>query len=145
MLRPLQKTDVPVLVTIEHTVQVSPWTEATFNTCFQSGYTGWVIELDQQIIGFIIVSMTSVECHILNLCVTKPQQRRGFGKQLLHYVLMEAKQRNIGISYLEVRRSNRPAISLYQQLGFKLVGERKNYYPGEPQHEDALVYARSLV
>ena len=30
--------------------------------------------------------------------------------------------------FLEVRRSNAPAIALYEKLGFTSVGIRKNYY-----------------
>ena len=30
--------------------------------------------------------------------------------------------------YLEVRKSNENAISLYQKNGFKICGERKNFY-----------------
>ena len=29
---------------------------------------------------------------------------------------------------LEVRKSNKAAISLYEGLGFKMAGERKNFY-----------------
>ncbi len=144
MLRPLQKSDLPAVMAIENAVHIAPWTEDAFKTCFQSGYTGWVMEAEQQILGFIIVSMTEVECHILNLCVMQSHQRQGLGRQLLQYALTEAKQRKIGIAYLEVRRSNAGAIALYQTLGFRLVGERKRYYPGVPENEDALVFARSL-
>ena len=42
--------------------------------------------------------------------------------------------------WLEVRASNTRAQQLYQQVGFKRVGERKNYYPLKPgQREDAVV------
>ena len=38
---------------------------------------------------------------------------------------------------LEVRAGNAPAIALYEKLGFREVGRRKNYYRAE--HEDALL------
>ena len=38
---------------------------------------------------------------------------------------------------LEVRAGTAPAIALYEKLGFREVGRRKNYYRAE--HEDALL------
>ena len=38
---------------------------------------------------------------------------------------------------LEVRKSNGPAIHLYEQAGFRVEGERKNFY--ESPREDAFI------
>ena len=38
---------------------------------------------------------------------------------------------------LEVREGNAPAIALYEKLGFREVGRRKNYYP--ERKEDAVL------
>jgi ribosomal-protein-alanine N-acetyltransferase len=43
---------------------------------------------------------------------------------------------------LEVRRSNLPAIRLYERLGFEPAGVRKGYY--QDTGEDALVYTRQV-
>lgn len=145
MLRTLYKSDLDQVLVIENAVHVVPWTVDTFKTCFASGYFGWVAELDKKIIGFIIVSLTPDECHVLNLCVARDMQRLGWGRKLLQHALDHAKSNHIGIAYLEVRRSNTRAISLYQEMQFYQVGERKNYYPTIAGTEDALVYAKSLV
>lgn len=145
MLRTLFKSDIERLLVIENAVHVAPWTEDTFKVCFQAGYLGWAIELDKKIIGFIITSMNTEECHILNLCVANEYQRQGHGEKLLEHTLQYAKQQGIGVVYLEVRRSNSRAISLYKKFHFHLVGERKDYYPTVVGKEDALVFGRSLV
>ena len=44
-------------------------------------------------------------------------------------------------SLLEVRVSNAPARSLYERLGFQVIGTRKEYY--DDPVEDALVMRRS--
>lgn len=144
MLRALFRSDLQNVLSIEKSVHVLPWTEETFNTCFQSGYLGWVAELDKKIIGFVIISLTKTECHILNLCVSHAYQHQGFGRKLLKFALTYAKEKGMGIAYLEVRRSNSRAISLYQKMQFHLVGERKGYYPMLSGNEDALVFAKSL-
>lgn len=144
MLRNLTKSDINQILAIEESVHISPWTEETFNTCFESGYIGWVIEIHSKIIGFIIVSMRMAECHILNICIAFPYQHKGYGRKLLEYALENAQKNGITMAYLEVRRSNAKAINLYKKLQFDLVGERKNYYPAYEGSEDALIFAKDL-
>lgn len=144
MLRALYAADLPELLAIENSVHVSPWSADTFKTCFQAGYVGWVIEHEKKVIAFIIISLRPDECHILNLCVTREQQRRGHGKCLLIHALSHAKEHGVGIAYLEVRRSNTRAIDLYRKNQFHFIGERKEYYPTVNGKEDALVFAMSL-
>jgi ribosomal-protein-alanine N-acetyltransferase len=144
MLRTLFKSDIDQLLTIENAVHVIPWTEETFKTCFLSGYQGWVIEVEKVIIGFVFISLRTDECHILNLCVAQPFQKQGYGRKLLAHALQYAKRQGMGIAYLEVRRSNLRAITLYQQMNFYLIGERKDYYPIPSGREDALIFAKSL-
>ncbi|OGT41988.1 MAG: ribosomal-protein-alanine N-acetyltransferase [Gammaproteobacteria bacterium RIFCSPHIGHO2_12_FULL_37_34] len=144
MIREFVKSDLIPMMAIEHVAHAVPWTEETFKMCLQSHYIGWVLELDKKIIGFVIVTMEDIECHILNLCVIPHHQHQGWGRKLLEHVVMEAKQCGVGIVYLEVRRTNSRAISLYQKLDFHLVGERKGYYPVVSGQEDALIYAKSL-
>jgi ribosomal-protein-alanine N-acetyltransferase len=145
MLRAMSQADVSRLLVIEQEVQAMPWSEDTFKTCFQSGYLGWVIELAGKLVAFIIVSLRHEECHVLNLCVARAEQRRGLGRQLLGQALKYAKEHGAAMVYLEVRRSNSRAIALYRKEKFHLIGMRKDYYPGVSGPEDALVLARSLV
>lgn len=144
MLRTLYKSDLPQLLAIEKSVHIAPWTEETFKICFQPGYLGWVVDSNRKILGFIIISLHREECHVLNICVMHDCQNQGWGRKLLDKALLQARQQGIGIAYLEVRRSNSRAISLYRKMGFHLVGERKSYYPTPNGYEDALIFARSL-
>ena len=45
---------------------------------------------------------------------------------------------------LEVRRSNRAGIELYQSEGFHELGVRKDYYPASKGREDAIIFAKYL-
>ena len=45
--------------------------------------------------------------------------------------------------HLEVRKSNQPAIGLYEKLGFTRDGLRKNYY--ENPIEDAVLMSKRLT
>ncbi len=53
-----------------------------------------------------------------------------------------AKIKNIKTAWLEVRTSNKEALSLYHSLGFKQVMTRKRYY--SDTGEDAFILIRSL-
>ena len=144
MLRAIHRSDISQLLTIENAVHVVPWTEETFKACFDAGYLGWMIEVEQKMLGFIIISQTADECHVLNICVARAHQHKGLGRKLLNYALDYARKNHVMIAYLEVRRSNTRAISLYEKMKFHQVGERKGYYPTVSGNEDALIFAMTL-
>jgi ribosomal-protein-alanine N-acetyltransferase len=143
-LREMQVCDLNQLLAIEQASQLSPWTEATFARCQESHVPSWVLEQANQVIGFVFISVKVGECHILNLCISPAFQRQQLGKKLMVHALKWAKTHGAEMAYLEVRRSNVPAIKLYTAMNFKQIGERKNYYPVALGFEDALVFARDL-
>ena len=57
-------------------------------------------------------------------------------------VITVGRGRQCRIGTLEVRRSNGPAIALYNQLGFRTVGMRPRYY--NDNQEDAVVMIMDL-
>jgi ribosomal-protein-alanine N-acetyltransferase len=142
--RLFSKNDLPQLITLENLTQQFPWKEDAFTQCFNSDYLGWVLEQDDQTIGFIILTFKIGECHILNLAIHPNFQRRGLGNHLLLATLKTIKQKGANIAFLEVRRSNLSAIALYHKLGFVEIGVRKGYYPAHKNREDAIVYAKDL-
>lgn len=144
-VRKATEIDLPRLLDIEVATQIAPWSEDVFQRCFKMGYDCWVLEEDNVVMGFIVMSSASTkESHILNLCVDPLYQRKGYGETLLKYAMFQAKSRGMGIAYLEVRRSNYHAIKLYHKLGFVQIGDRKNYYPANNGREDALIFAKDL-
>jgi len=46
----------------------------------------------------------------------------------VYSILDQMKEIGIKFIHLEVRSNNYSAISLYEKIGFKISGERKNYY-----------------
>jgi ribosomal-protein-alanine N-acetyltransferase len=144
-MRPMEKEDLSQVMAIEETVYPFPWTLGIFRDCLRVGYCCWVLTLDQQVIGYGVMSVVIDESHILNISINPKQQGRGLGMKLLSRLLKIARQHGAETAYLEVRRSNRAAIGLYQKLGFVEVGQRRNYYPDRNQNrEDALVMSVEL-
>lgn len=144
MLRHWKEGDLRQMAAIENATQAAPWTHTIFKDCYRAGYSGWVFEQEEKLIGFLILSLRDNETHLLNIAIHPHFQHRGFGTQLIQHALAMAKQVGAQIIYLEVRESNQHAIKLYQKMGFMHVGTRENYYPALNGRENGLIYARKL-
>ncbi|TAE60708.1 MAG: ribosomal-protein-alanine N-acetyltransferase [Nostocales cyanobacterium] len=77
------------------------------------------------------------EAHITILAVHPQYQNQGLGQALLYSLLKTASEVGLERATLEVRVSNKGAISLYQKFGFKTAGKRPRYY--KDNDEDALI------
>lgn len=80
--------------------------------------------------------------HIISIGVLPQYRRIGIGYNLMVRAMRAMKRfYNATEVYLEVRVSNKPAISLYEKLGYKVVSVAKGYYH---DGEDAYIMAMSL-
>lgn len=144
-LRPMTAADVEEVGRLERFAYRFPWTEEIFSDCLRTGYCCWVLEIDENIEGYGVMSVGAGESHILNLCVHDAVRRRGFGRLILRHLLSLARSHSADAVFLEVRPSNAPALRLYESAGFNEVGMRRGYYPADNNREDAIILARSLV
>ena len=83
------------------------------------------------------------EMHILNVAVAPAWRRQGLARWILGFAMRKAAREGASRAFLEVRESNREALSLYEALGFVRVGARRGYY-SEPL-EDAVLLARERL
>ena len=122
-----------------------PWSEGIFRDCIHGGYLcKLVADQDDRVCAYAVVTVAVGECHIMNICVDLALRGRGIARQLLRYMLDEARLFGAQQAFLEVRPSNPAAIRLYESFGFREVGRRRNYYPDTDGREDAIVMAMSL-
>lgn len=103
-------------------------------------YIGY--EVAGELVGFIGCSFIFDELAVNNFAVSPAHKRQGIGQKLLEALLTLAKEQGARIFHLEVRVSNRPAISLYEKFGFVQIDRRKNYY--EQPVEDAFIFQKVL-
>ena len=144
-IRPLTGSDLDAVMEIEIRAYDFPWTQGIFRDCLRVGYCCWCYENDEMIQAYGVMSAAAGESHILNLTVRPESQRQGIGSRLLKHFQQLARRHGADTLMLEVRPSNRNAISLYEKLGFNEIGVRRNYYPAENGREDALLLALSLA
>ena len=94
--------------------------------------------------GFALNRIVVDEAELLLLAVARDSRRQGVGMALIERSCIIARQRNGCRLHLEVRHNN-PAITLYNQAGFSLIGRRPGYYRGiDGQIHDALTLSCSL-
>ncbi len=88
-----------------------------------------VAKIGQEIIGFLISIKThSTQARILMLGIRQQYRRKGIASALIRKFLVTASIQNISIIELEVRTTNKDAISFYQKLGFTIKDIIKGFY-----------------
>ena len=140
VLRAMREDDLPAVTVIEQSTYPFPWNEGIFRDCLRVHYVCRVVEWNEHIIGYGIMSFGADEAHILNLCMRSDLRRRGLGRLMLKHLLAEAKRHQVKRAFLEVRPSNKAAIALYVSAGFECIGMRRNYYQADGGREDAWVF-----
>ena len=143
-LRPMREDDLADVMQIEPTIYSHPWTRGNFSDSLNSGYSAWVLEQDNKMIGYALLMLVMDEAHLLNLSIAKPQQKRGLGRYLLEHMLNIAKNHKVTNIFLEVRPSNVSAIALYENMGFSEMAVRRAYYPAKEGREDAVLMGLAL-
>lgn len=144
-LRPATLDDLEKMVQIETQVHVAPWTLEHFRSELEKPYSQVLVltddETDTEIAAYIVIWFMFDECQILNIVVDTPHRGLGFGKMMIRKAVSLAGNRGIQKLSLEVRKSNLPAIQLYQAVGFVILHVRKSFYSNG---EDAYLMSLSL-
>ncbi len=94
-------------------------------------------------LGFLVAWHVVDELHVLNVATAPEMRRRGIGSVLVEAALAYAAESGVRLVLLEVRRSNEPALRLYEKFGFDVSGVRERYYADND--EDALEMQRVLT
>lgn len=142
-LRPATIEDIPRVLQIENQVHLAPWSEENFNAEVLKPYSHFFLltddETDSIIAGYIVFWLMFDECQILNLAIDLPYRGLGLAKQMIRKAFVITSNKNISRIVLDVRKSNVPAIQLYQSLGFTIGYIRKSFYSnGEDAYQMTL-------
>lgn len=128
IIRDFENSDISSIVDIAKESFTKPWSAKSFLEELKQSKTVFkVAQVDEEIVGYIIVRVILDEAEILSLAVRKSFRRKGIATALLKETILKLRG-NVSSIYLEVRISNHEAINLYKNFGFKEYGIRKNYY-----------------
>jgi [ribosomal protein S18]-alanine N-acetyltransferase len=135
-IRRLAYSDLPAVISIERRSFPTPWSLAMFvlELSKPSGICLAAPEGDE-LLGYLVCSRYDQVWHLMNVAVAPEHRRRGVARRLIGRLVEEGSGR---LPFtLEVRVSNRPAITMYERLGFRSAGVRPRYY--QDNGEDALI------
>ena len=106
-----------------------PWSESAVSGFLSFSYNGALVCLcDGKFAGYITYTAVCDEVQIANVATEPSFRRKGVGRCLVEELKKLAVENKSTVIMLEVRESNVPAISLYENAGFERVGVRKNFY-----------------
>jgi ribosomal-protein-alanine N-acetyltransferase len=143
--RGMTVADLDAVMAIEQVIYPHPWTRGNFSDSLIEGYHCWILELAGEVIGYSVVAVAVGEAHLLNLSIASAWQRRGYGRELLAFVVGLARDLSATKMFLEVRPTNEAGRSLYASAQFREIGRRRGYYPDGGKPEDAIVMELDLA
>lgn len=140
-IRRLTYADMPQVIAIERRAFPTPWSLAMFvlerskpgGICLAATRRG-------ELVGYLVCSRYDSVWHVMNVSVEPQERRVGVATALLLELLEQIDDPGARLT-LEVRRSNTPAIALYERFGFRSAGLRRRYY--QDNGEDALIMWRT--
>lgn len=136
--REMKTEDVAEVAKIEEETFSMPWSEDAFREMIEADYAHYIVaENDDEIIGSCGLRNIVGEGEITNV-VMKPEYRnKGIGLNMLCKLMKDGEKMGVEAFTLEVRESNASAIHVYEKIGFRPEGMRKNFY--EKPIEDAVI------
>lgn len=149
-VRLLQSDDLSALIHLENLCFNASWSETQLQKQLNGERNiGFAYLINQKVSGFVIFSTLFDEAELLQIGIDPALQGQGLAGNLLTQAHRELQTRQITRILLEVRDSNRAAISLYHRLGYQQDGIRKAYYPAEQGaagqgREDAVLMSCNL-
>lgn len=136
----IEREHIKAIAELEKICFSQPWSVDSLLDAFKNGTKFFVAVQNKKVLGYIGISCILDEGYITNIAVFPEFRQKGVGTALLNRVFSLASDLNLSFVSLEVRVSNLTAISLYEKLGFKTVGRRKNFY--DNPKEDALIMTK---
>ena len=137
----LNETHIAQITALEEVCFSDPWSSASIRYELTNPLSLWLVAMEEdRVVGYIGSQTVLGESDVMNVAVAPDCRRQGIGDRLVKNLIERLKEDGVYKLTLEVRVSNTPAISLYEKLGFSVLGRRPNYY-SHPK-EDAWIMGK---
>lgn len=138
VIKPLTEEYVDAVCVLEEEAFSMPWHRESFLEMINNKDACYLVGLVEETVAASCGLRNIVgDGEITNVVTSANMRKKGIGRNMLLKLMEEGTKMGVEAFTLEVRKSNAPAIHLYESLGFVTEGIRKNFYE-EPQ-EDALI------
>jgi ribosomal-protein-alanine N-acetyltransferase len=118
------------------------WTPSRIVRSIRCRDTTVLVAAEQgRVMGFAIMKYGANEAHLTLLAVKPERRRTGLGRRLVRWLEQAALVAGTPLIHLEMRASNRGALTFYRKLGYRKVACLRGYYQGR---ESAIRMGRDL-
>jgi ribosomal-protein-alanine N-acetyltransferase len=132
-------SDADAISQIENACFSHPWSRNLIELEIENSSAVFLVAEDEDmLLGYVSGQHVVDEFYVSNLAVREECRGLGIGSMLMGQLIDTAKELACAFITLEVRVSNEKARSLYESLGFRALGERKDYY--DDPRENAVIY-----
>jgi ribosomal-protein-alanine N-acetyltransferase len=140
----MEERDLPGVMGLERSCfPDNPWSLGAYLSELGNPLShGFVAEDEGGVAGYVVANHVLGEGHILKLGVHTARRRGGLARLLSAAALQWLRDNACTRVQLEVRASNEKARELYESMGFRAAGRRKQYYASAG--EDALIMEKEL-
>ncbi len=129
------------IVSLGEKIFKNSWNEQMIATSMYGTYDTVLTAVDSSrdnaLVGYCIFTAPCEDCELLRIAVDEKYRKKGIGRMLIDSMIHRCVENNGENIFLEVRESNKPAISLYESVGFDEISRRKDYY--KDPVEDAVI------
>lgn len=117
------------------------WTVEAFKAMFAiKGTICYLVNYDEQPIGFGLIRQVTDEAEIITFCILPNECKNGYATLLLEWIIKDLQRQSIKRLFLEVSENNVAALGLYKKCSFDIIGRRKGYYQNKHgKNTDAIV------
>jgi GNAT superfamily N-acetyltransferase len=132
---------IPILLQAEESEPALRWSMANLSDAVYS------MDDDGQTVGAATMQWRSHSCEIMELAIVPERQGQGLGKQLVAWLVDQARRRGKTAVLVGTANSSIGNIAFYQKCGFRMDHVRKDYfwYHGELGYENGLPIRDLLV
>ncbi len=117
------------------------WRQEDFEAAIDAPDQCYIVaKVANTLVGFVALYIMQDCGDIVNIAVHPAWQKKGIGNALLCTLLKLETVKGLSHITLEVRKSNRRAIALYEAYDFRQIGVREGYYANPT--EDACIMQR---
>ncbi|MDR2654716.1 MAG: ribosomal protein S18-alanine N-acetyltransferase [Oscillospiraceae bacterium] len=128
-IEPMRREHIPALAGLEKLCFSEPWSEKAIASQL-SNKDAKVFVAQNGGLPLAYAGMYSAldEGYISNVCTHPLFRGKGIASALMAVLIDYSRAKGLDFLSLEVRVSNRDAISLYKKYGFLVIGRRKSFY-----------------